>query len=302
MSHSARPQPRPQPQHRARSARPPPLGDGGSLPFAGSDHPVVRRYSAARRNQLPRDDLVVAVGGRWAHLELLRLGGRIEALLHCPGDQPEPLLDQLVRAGEVSYLVSARTAARLCPDAGPGALLSLVRLPTATASILRQPEADLVLVADAIEYAGNLGTLVRTADGCGAAALVLTGPSVRLTHPKVFVASRATVLTLPVLRYAEPAEARDDLDAAGWRCVVADPAGTGSYLDQDFRSGRTAVVVGSERTGVGPGWRTSDLDRVSIPMLGRADSLNVAVSAAMLLAEARRQRSRVSRPAPRDLR
>ena len=142
-------------------------------------------------------------------------------------------------------------------------------------------------MADGIEYAGNLGTLIRTADACAVDALVLTRGTARVTHPKTFVASRGTVLTTPVLEYAEVAEAAGPtLSAAGFTTYVADPAGATSYREAGLGSGPTAVVVGSEGDGVAEEWRTG-LTRVSIPMRGRADSLNVATSAAVLLFEAR---------------
>ena len=144
-----------------------------------------------------------------------------------------------------------------------------------------------MLVADGIEYAGNLGTLIRTADAAGADGLVLTNATCRLTHPKVFEASRGTVLTMPVLEYDDVATARRDLTAAGFTAYVADPAAAVDYLSVDYGHRKVAIVVGSEGDGVAPEWRTPDLTRVSIPMRGRADSLNVAVSASVLLFDAR---------------
>ena len=147
-------------------------------------------------------------------------------------------------------------------------------------------DARLVLVADGIEYAGNLGTLVRTADACAADALVLTRATARVTHPKAFAASRGMVLTTPVLTYPSIAAARSGLTEAGFTTYVADPGGAMPYRSAGLGRGRTAVVVGSEGDGVSDEWRRG-LPNVAIPMLGRADSLNVAVSAAVLLFEAR---------------
>jgi TrmH family RNA methyltransferase len=147
-------------------------------------------------------------------------------------------------------------------------------------------DARLVLVADGIEYAGNLGTLVRTADACAADALLLTRATARVTHPKAFAASRGMVLTTPVLSYRSISEARSGLASAGFTTYVADPAGATPYRSAGLGRGRTAVVDGSEGDGVSDEWRRG-LPRVAIPMLGRADSLNVAASAAVLLFEAR---------------
>jgi len=244
----------------------------------GPGHPAARLYSRARRNLLPRHDRLVAVAGRWQHEHLAQLGVRPVVTLSCETTQIGP--------ADETYTVSGRTLARLHPGLSAPALLSVVRLPTwARAEVLR-PDARLVLVADGIEYAGNLGTLVRTADAAGAVVLVPTNATFRLTHPNVFDASRATVLTIPVLEYDDVAAARRDLTAAGFTAYVADPAAAVDYLTVDYGHRKVAIVVGSEGDGVAPEWRTPDLTRVSIPMRGRADSLNVAVSASVLLFDA----------------
>jgi TrmH family RNA methyltransferase len=190
-----------------------------------------------------------------------------------------------VRRSARAVRISERTLTRLHPGLAAPAVLAVVRLPRWPARLPADGGA-LVLVADGIEYAGNLGTLVRTADACAVDALVLTRATARVTHPKAFVASRGTVLTTPVHEYADVASARADLDAAGFTTYVADPAGATPYRRAGLGSGPTAVVVGSEGDGVAEEWRTG-LTRVSIPMRGRADSLNVAASAAVLLFEAR---------------
>ena len=142
-----------------------------------------------------------------------------------------------------------------------------------------------MLVADGIEYAGNLGTLVRTADAAGADGLVLTNAACRLTHPKVFEASRGTVLSLPVLSYDTVGEA-----AATWLPPASrrtSPTRAPRRLPRRrLRAPECGLVVGSEGDGVAPEWRTRDLTRFSIPMRGRADSLNVAASASVLLFDA----------------
>jgi TrmH family RNA methyltransferase len=272
--------------------------DAGAVPDAvlerltpvGAAHDDVRRYSRARRNVLPRADHVTAVAGGWAHEVVLRSEAPVEVVLWCPGERRHPGLEATAAAIAArttrAFRISERTLGRLQPDASAPALLSVVRLPRWEPQRVLTGDAGLVLVADGIEYAGNLGTLVRTADACAADALLLTRATARVTHPKAFAASRGMVLTTPVLTYPSIARARSDLAAAGFTAYVADPAGATSYRSAGLGHGRTAVVVGSEGDGVGEEWRHG-LTRVSIPMLGRADSLNVAASAAVLLFEAR---------------
>ena len=246
----------------------------------GPTHDSARLYSRARRNLLPRDQRLVAVAGRWQHEHLARLGIEPVVTMRC-GPSTYPVADR------APYEVSEKTLARLHPGLDAPALLSVVRLPDWLPSDVLRPDARLVLVADGIEYAGNLGTLVRTADAAGADGVVLTNAACRLTHPKVFDASRGTVLTLPVLTYGTVSEARRDLANAGFTAYVADPTASVDYLDVDYGHQKAAIVVGSEGEGVAAEWRTPDLTRVSIPMRGRADSLNVAASASVLLFDAR---------------
>jgi TrmH family RNA methyltransferase len=244
----------------------------------GPTHDAARLYSRARRNLLPRAERLVSVAGRWQHDHLARLGIEPVVTLRCGPPA----------AGDwASYEISEKTLARLHPGLSAPARLSVVRLPSWQPADVLRPDARLVLVADGIEYAGNLGTLVRTADAAGADGLVLTNGTCRLTHPKVFEASRGMVLTLPVVTYDTIADARRDLAAAGFTAYVADPAAAHRYLDVDYGHRKVAIVVGSEGEGVAPEWRTPDLTRVSIPMRGRADSLNVAASASILLFDAR---------------
>jgi len=256
----------------------------------GTSHDDVRRYSRARRNVLPRADHVTAVSGGWAHEVVLAGDATIEIALWCPGERAHPVLEATAVAvadrARRAYRISERTLARLQPEASAPALLSLVRLPRWEPHQVLTGAARLALVADGIEYAGNLGTLVRTADACAADALVLTNATARVTHPKAFNASRGTVLTTPVLSYPSVEAARADLEAAAFTAYVADPAGATPYRSAGLGLGRSAVVVGSESDGVSPAWREG-LTRVAIPMRGRADSLNVAASAAVLLFEAR---------------
>jgi len=272
---------------------PPPASGAGALDRlqpVGASHDDVRRYSRARRNVLPRGDHVTAVSGGWAHEVVLRSSTVIDTVLWCAGERGYPDLEATAAAAAGratrAFRISERTLARIQPDVTAPALLSVVRLPRWEPERVLAGDARLVLVGDGIEYAGNLGTLVRTADACAADALVLTRATARVTHPKAFAASRGMVLSTPVLSYASIASARADLAAAGFTTYVADPTGATPYRSAGLGSGRTAVVVGSEGDGVSEEWRRG-LTRVAIPMLGRADSLNVAASAAVLLFEAR---------------
>lgn len=264
---------------------------------AGLQHPSVRLFSAARRGTLPRDDPRCAVSSLWGHQALLSAGATIETFLWCR-ERSESQTAQ--RCGEAAaaaaastYLISPRTLDRIAPGEGAGGLLSVARLTTWMPDSVRLPGNALVLVVDGVEYAGNLGTLLRDADGAGADLVVLTNAKARVTNPRVFVASRGTVLTMPIIEFARVEEARAWLREQRVDVYVAQPDAAIGYREPDYARSRTAFVLGSERQGPADAWR-SRVTAVSIPMRGRADSLNVGTSAAVLLYEARAQQDALS--------
>lgn len=153
---------------------------------------------------------------------------------------------------------------------------------------LELPENPLILVAEGVEKPGNLGALLRTADGAGADAVIVADPATDLNNPNVIRNSIGTLFYLPVAE-AGSEETVAFLKARGIQTLAAMPESEAVYTDLDL-SGPLAIVVGAEDQGLSQELeRSADLG-VRIPMLGKNDSLNVSVSAAVLLYEAVRQR------------
>lgn len=149
-------------------------------------------------------------------------------------------------------------------------------------------EPALVLVGEGLEKPGNLGAILRAADGAGA-DLVLVAEGVDLFSPQVIRNSTGAVFALPVYPVAEEEAARF-LEEQNLPLVAATPEGERLYWEGDYRGG-VAFLLGAEDKGLPEAWKRRAQVRVRIPMRGRADSLNVAVTAALLLYEALRQRS-----------
>ena len=151
------------------------------------------------------------------------------------------------------------------------------------------PSADpLVVVAEAIEKPGNLGAIIRTADGAGADLVIAADPRTDLFNPNAIRSSLGTIFALPVVT-ASTADTIGWLAARGIRAVAAVVDAPTTYTDADLR-GPLAIVLGSEAGGLGGAWAKAPVEPVGIPMHGIADSLNVSIAAAVLLYEARRQR------------
>ncbi len=234
---------------------------------------------------------IVLAEGTWAHRHLLDIGADIDSFLSCPELlQPpaRPLAQAMARRALSAYMVSARTFARVSRRTRPSGLASLVRLPAwqADDGVIGGGtihSGTLVLVADGIEYAANLGALIRVVDASGAQALLLTNRQARIEHPDVFTASRGTLLTTPVIDFGDPPAAAAWLTREGFTVHLALPGASRDFRDRPHGVRPTAIVVGAEGRGVSAQWRSVPHEAVSIPMRGQADSLNVAVAAGVLL-------------------
>jgi TrmH family RNA methyltransferase len=255
-------------------------------PSAGINHPRVKQYLSAKRRGSSH---LIALEGLWAIRAAATAGIPIEVLFVCPpllrGAEVERVVD---REATLVLEVSERVLRRLVDREGPDGLAAIAHVRPRRLEDLAIGACSTVVVADALDLAGNLGTLLRCADGAGAAAVVVTDRRVRLNHPLVVKASMGTVFTMPVVA-ADRDEALVWLRAHGVRTIAADPGAPTSYRVASYGC-RTAVVVGSERHGLHPFWRAHADQLVSIPMLGSADSLNVAHAAVLLLYEVLHQR------------
>jgi RNA methyltransferase, TrmH family len=247
--------------------------------LAGSGHPEVKRYLELRR----RGRGAVAADGFWSLRRAVEVGAEVQAVFRCPelarGPEGAESVEGLEAAGVPAFEVSGRLAARMADRDGPDGIFAIVGLPRSDWSAL---PGERLLVLDGIESAGNLGTLLRLADATGA-GVILSDCEVRLESPKVLHASMATMLHVPVVR-ATGDEARAWLREYEWQAVLADPDCPISYREAKYGS-KVAVVLGSERYGLTGGWPAAISLAVSLPMLGRADSLNVGHAAAVLMYE-----------------
>ena len=153
---------------------------------------------------------------------------------------------------------------------------------------LQLPENPLVMVLESVEKPGNLGAVLRSADAAGVDAVIFCDPLTDLYNPNLIRASIGAVFTVPTV-LASSQEAIAFLQERGIQILTAQLQDSSLYYDVDMRRG-TALVMGTEATGLTDLWRKAASAHIRIPMLGRLDSLNVSVSAAILLFEAVRQR------------
>lgn len=199
------------------------------------------------------------------------------------------LAERLDRKGCAVYIVSPALYAKVSETETPQGITLVLRQQLKTLDIIEQGSAAGVwVVLDSLQDPGNVGTLVRTADAAGAAGVILAGACADIYAGKTARATMGSLFHLPVIK-ASADDCRDFFRYWQLPVYVAGAEAATSYTEADL-SGAFAVVFGNEGAGVGAEFRSQAAGALRIPLLGRAESLNVASAAAVILFEAARQR------------
>ena len=191
--------------------------------------------------------------------------------------------------------VSETVFAKLAFGSRAEGLVVVARTPSTALDRLVPGPDPLILVMEGVEKPGNVGAVLRSADGAGVDAVVAASPVTDLYNPNAIRASAGTIFAVP-LAAAPSAAVLSWLRSIGARIVTARVDATMTYTDVDL-TGAVAIVLGAEADGLTDTWRGEHITGVRIPMAGTADSLNVSISAAILAYEARRQRDRTKQGA-----
>jgi RNA methyltransferase, TrmH family len=261
------------------------------LELTSPSNPRVKELVALRRRRARDGGAVTLVEGHAELVMALDAGVRPRSLFWCPAlvdpdqlgtvDRAAGLGAEVVRLGREAF---AKVAYRQSPD---GWLAVVPAVPSALGRLALDAR-PLLLVCEGVEKPGNLGAILRTADAAGVTAVIAAGPVTDWGNPNLVRASKGTVFSVPVAS-AGSSEVLDWLADRSLPVVAATPDAETLLVDADL-TGPVAIAVGSEKDGLSGPWLARAATRVRIPMLGRADSLNVATAAAILVYEAVRQR------------
>ena len=251
------------------------------------------------RKRSSRDDRGVTLVEGYDELALaLEGGGRPIELFCAPevaGPDPRSVAGQIsafpgATVTEISRGVLEKVSYRESPDGW----LAVMQTPGCALDRLNPGPEPLILVCESIEKPGNLGAMLRTAEAAGVSAVISADAVTDWGNPNVVRASKGTVFTVPVA-VDSSAAVLAWLRTRHAAVVVATPDGTRSPAEVGM-TGPTAVVIGSESSGVTPLWHKEADAAVRIPMYGHVNSLNAAAAAAIVLYEANRQRHAVGEP------
>ncbi|MBQ6314018.1 MAG: RNA methyltransferase [Mogibacterium sp.] len=197
------------------------------------------------------------------------------------------LIDECIAADDITVCEVPEGIFNKLTDAENGVgILAVVRMPhTDIQAIDSLPGGSNVLVLDRIQDPGNMGTMIRTAVAAGYSMIIAVKGTADVWSPKVLRSTAGMVFDIPIAYVSGPEELSTVLRRAGKRIVVTDPAGGRPYYEEDLRS-NVALVIGNEGNGISD--EVMDLAdvRVTLPMKGETESLNAAVSAAILMYEA----------------
>jgi len=198
------------------------------------------------------------------------------------------LLDAALQQGARVFDLAPGVLERVADTVTPQPVLAVVGMPTATLEDLA--DTTFVVVCVDVRDPGNAGAVIRVAHAAGAGAVVCSEGTVDPFNPKTVRASAGSVFHIPIVMAGDAGDALDALRGHGLRCLAAVSRGGTPYTDVDL-STPLALVLGNEASGLPPLLEERLDGRLTIPMGGGAESLNVSTAAAVLCFEAARRRS-----------
>lgn len=253
--------------------------------ITSSANPKFKRLIALlQKSSERRESALFTVEGIREISHCIEAGYKPDCIFFCPDIVSEEPLPQCRH-----FALSAGLYAKAAYREGTEGAIGVFQAIEHPLSSLHLKDNPLIAVLESVEKPGNLGAVLRTCDAAGADALIICDPRTDLYNPNLIRASIGAVFTVPTA-VCTTAQAITFLKSKGIRILTAQLQDSSLYYDCPMTKG-TAIVMGTEATGLSDQWRQAADAHIRIPMLGKLDSLNVSVSAAILLYEAVRQRN-----------
>lgn len=224
-------------------------------------------------------------------IELALKGGyELETILFLPEIISENQVEELAAFNKVEKIeISKEVYQKLAYRDTTEGLLAVAKSKKHQLSDLKLSKNPLILIGEAIEKPGNVGAILRTADAANVDAVILANPKSDLYNPNIVRSSVGCLFTRQIAT-GTTEEVIDFLKAHTIDFYAATLQDSTEYHTQNYTT-PTALVVGTEATGLSEKWRKESTQNIIIPMQGEIDSMNVSVAAAILLFEAKRQRN-----------
>ena len=263
-------------------------------PITSAQNPKVKTLlelqekSKARR----REGLFVVEGAREL-LHCISTGYSVHSLFVCMDILSEEALNEIMAAlaGKTfgCFSISKHIYEKVAYRGSTEGVIAELRCKSHSLEDLNMKENPLVVVLESVEKPGNLGAILRSADASGVDAVIVCDPLTDMYNPNLIRSSIGGIFTVQTAA-ASSEETIKWLKDRNIKIYTAQLQDSQWYYDTDMTKG-TAIVMGTEATGLTDIWRKAADAHIKIPMLGKLDSLNVSVSAAILMYEAVRQRN-----------
>lgn len=254
----------------------------------GIKHPDVALIGQLISNKKVENEYLFAIEGLWAYEKILQGKASVKAFIFCPeyikNSHINEMVKNLIGISENTYTISKKTCQRISGRDNAEGFFMLCEMPHYTLDDIALDDNCLVVVLDGIEKPGNVGTIIRTVDGAGGNAVIHVNHRARLFNHEVIKSSMGSSFIIPIIG-ADLEETADWLTRNGFKIILTDLKAVKYHYEADYL-GRVAVVAGNERHGISEKWYEYNCERVIIPMLGGADSLNVGVATSLVAYEA----------------
>lgn len=255
----------------------------------GEHNSIIKQIKGIISNTKPNPEKLFIAEGIWASQKILETGTKIKSLVICPEyiytNEVVMIVEKLSTLTDNLFIVSAKTFDKISERDKPDGIISVAYLPRYNIDNFKINKKCIVLILDGIEIPGNIGTMLRVCDGAGVDGVFICNRKARLTHPKLIKGSLGAVLTVPMIEFEDVKECYEFLYKNKFKTYLADTKAEKNYFEEEYPD-RTAFVMGSERYGISREWYNYDCGLISIPMLGKCDSLNVGVAATVLIYDA----------------
>ena len=262
----------------------------GRVFYAGNRHGVIVQVENIIKNSKPNPELLVPVEGVWAIQFAYKYQVQIKYMIVCPEEMNsnesimllERILDANMELGV--YLTSKKVFEQISEKANSAGIIAVCRYPKKRLEDLVVEKNSLIVILDGLEIPGNVGTIVRSADGTDVSAVIICNKKTRLTHPKYIKSSQGSCFKVPVVE-TDYEDTFHWLEKNNFKIILTDTRANINYYEENFE-GKVAIIVGSERYGISKEWYEKNYVGIKIPMFGDCDSLNVGIATTVILYEA----------------
>lgn len=262
------------------------------LEISSPKNPRIKHLVKLRKRNVRDEENLFLIEGYRECVRALASQWPFEELFVCPdlflGENEEALISEAETRGTRIYVCSEEVFRKVAYRDRPDGLLAVAPQAHLSFDDLQSLENPFFLVLVGIEKPGNLGTMLRTADGAGVDAVILSDKVTDIYNPNTVRASVGTLFSVPVIE-SPPEECWAWLEEQGIPLLAMTPHASRSLYETSLE-GPIAVTMGSEMLGLNEAWLNRAEIKCFLPMGGIADSLNVSTAASITLYEVLRQR------------